>query len=66
MWKVTTPITSFINALQTGEFENARARARAAAGKTTLVDSLSGLDREEGRAQHNRDKEWQLFTNLCR
>ena len=62
MWKVTTPITSFINALQTGEFDN----ARVAAGKTTLVDSLRGLDREEGRAQHDHDKEWQLFTNLCR
>merc|ERR1711865_872167 len=64
--KVSAPIASFINALQTGEFNDAKEAARAQAGKETLVDALSGLDREEGVAQHDRDEEWQTFTDLCR
>jgi hypothetical protein len=64
--KVTVPINAFINALQTGEFDDAKEAARAKAGKETLVDALSGLDREEGIAQHDRDEEWQTFTDLCR
>jgi len=49
--KVTVPINAFINALQTGEFDDAKEAARAKAGKETLVDALSGLDRGEVREE---------------
>jgi hypothetical protein len=64
--KVSSPITGFISALQTGAWDDAKEAARAEAGKETLVDALSGLDREEGTAQHDRDKEWQILTDLIR
>jgi len=64
--KVATPIQGFINQLQTGTWDDDKEAARAEAGKETLVDALAGLDREEGTAQHDRDKAWQAFTDLNR
>merc|ERR1719253_649211 len=61
--KMASPILDFVEAIQTGEVDEATVEQRVKEGKETLVDALTGLDRQEGEAQEARDKDWQMQVN---